>query len=177
MTEPVDPESGVVPERRPRVKLEELPRGQGWLVGFVCGVLVFVGLGALILGGAEAVGYTTEPVSQAVWSAQQQDAVSDIIDQSYDEYVAEFDHENAVGGTIIMAIGAPLAFFLAALLWYTSVGEVTKCPKGHVVAKSHSYCSQCASPVYSKNELSPDDWNKRYGAGPAAPGEASGGVH
>lgn len=164
MNDLVDPQTGVVPERRPRVKLEELPQGQGWLIGIAVIVLAFAAIGALAVGAIQATGNLTEPLSEHVWTAQQQDAQVEIQQQTYTDYLADLNHQRAVSGTALMVL-APAILLLAVVLWRGAVTEVVKCPKGHVVKGSHSYCPVCASVIYTKDELAPAEWGKRYGDG------------
>ena len=154
----VDPKTSIT-QKRPRVKLEEMPHGRGFSIALACFLIGVMGLAALALGAMKATGVLDRKDSEAVWLARQQDT----LEQNYDEYVKDRDRDNAVSGTFLMALVAPVAIGMAGFLWYGSVSEATKCLKGHVTYKAYSYCPQCGSAVYSKNELPPDEWEKRYG--------------
>lgn len=152
----VDPKTTTV--ERPKVKLEEIGQGRGYAMGFLALVLVFIGLVALLFGGLEATHVVDKPDTQAVWTARQVDTMS----QSYDQYVDEHNRFNEIGGVVFMGVFCPLALIAAYSLCVSMVNEMTKCPRGHVIYKAHSYCPRCGEVVYSKDELSPQEWQKRY---------------
>ena len=152
----VDPKAA---EKRPRVKLEEMPRGRGFSIALVCFIIGLMGVCALVLGGVKATGVLEKPNTEAVWLAHQKDT----LDVTYDQYVKDYNRDATVAGTLLMAVYAPVALGLAVFLWHSSIAEATKCLKGHVTYKTYSYCPDCGSAVYSKDELSPDEWKKRYG--------------
>lgn len=160
MTESLEAPRNSVVEKRPRVRLDELPKGRGWAIGFMCLVIGLMGVFALVAGGLKATGNLEKPDTEAVWLAHQ----SDILDQTYNEYVHEVEEQNALAGTLMMVIFAPAAIVVAGALAWGTVSEVTKCQKGHVTYKSHSYCPECGEKVYTQNELPPEEWAKRYGA-------------
>lgn len=163
----VDPKAA---EKRPRVKLEEFPRGRGISIALVCFLIGAMGVVALALGGLRATGVLEKPRTEAVWLAYQKDT----LDQSYDQYVDDYNRDNTYSGTLLMAVFAPVALGLAVWMWVGSVAEATKCLKGHVTYKAYSYCPECGSAVYSKDELSPDEWKKRYGGDTKATGAQTG---
>jgi hypothetical protein len=142
---------------RPRVKLEEMRQGQGYVVAVCVMIIVVLGLFAAGVGGLQVLGKLHEPDSPNVYAARQQDFLA----ESYQEYVDEYDETQDQSG-VVLIICAPLLCALAAMLYYGAVAEVTKCPKGHVIRKEHSYCPVCAAAIYTKEELSPDEWRKRY---------------
>lgn len=154
----VDP---IATRGRPKVKLEEMPRGRGLSIMLACYLIGAMGVIALALGGLKATGVLVQPRAEAVWLAYQKDA----LDQSYDQYVDDYNRKNAVSGTILMAVFTPVYLGLAVFLWYGSIAEAKKCPKGHVTYKTYSYCPECGNAVWAKDELSPDEWKKRYGEG------------
>lgn len=152
------PKSDVI-DKRPRVRLSELPRGRGEAIWWVCFLMAMLGLFCLIGGGLKATGVLEKPMTENVWLAQQQD----VLDQTYDEYIDHFQREDAVTGTLLMAVGTPLLGLLVVFLYFGSVMELTKCQKGHVTYKVYSFCPECGEKVYKKEELPPAEWEKRYG--------------
>jgi len=148
---------------RPKVKLEEIGQGQGTLMAVMVMLMALMGVAAIALGAVKVLGSGQETDSQMVWQARQQEQAA----QTYERYVAEQDDEADQSGLLLLVSG-PFLIVAGAMFYWASTSEYTKCPAGHVTRKSHSYCHECGGKVYLQDELSPDEWRKRYGDSGAA---------
>ena len=138
-----------------RVKLTELPNGRGHAAIGLFVIMGLIGLAVICAGILRVGGSMGVPMTQAEWEVVHQE-------RTYGAYVDAVDAAN--DASVLMALVTPIGLGILGWLFYRSlVQDVVKCPNGHVEPKKASYCSQCAQRLYTQNELSPDEWNKKYG--------------
>lgn len=142
---------------RPKIKLEELKHGQGYIVMFMAAIIVALGVLSFGLGASRLLGVGDKPDTELVWQAKHLELMAQDY-QGYLEEESETRYEASVGLMIFLPICCVLAYFLV----YTAVSPKIKCPSGHVTWKPYSFCPDCGKKIYDSSELSPDEWQKRY---------------
>ena len=121
--------------------------------------LIIVTLLAMTWGGFMVTGIIdSRPASLESWQQTH--------DQTYEQYVATVEQDQRQVGAIIMG-GVPTIFMLEVLgLRYFMLRRWIRCSKGHLTKGRSdmpiSFCVQCGIPLYAQNELSPDEWKRRY---------------
>lgn len=146
---------------RPRLSVSDLPSGQAVGLLIMLMMVLFLAVAAGALGVMRVMGTDAFHMvdSETVWEAKQQETAT----QTYDEYRDAIEQDNRTTGVIALVV-CPMLLVLGGILYFAGTSEYTKCPQGHCTRKEYLYCPQCGGNVYLQRELSPDEWQKRYGA-------------
>jgi hypothetical protein len=142
------------------VSLSEIPNGRTIKVMTI--VLALIGLVAVLVGTIIIKGIWNDSKSEAEWNAYQSEH-----QVTYQDYLKKNDHANNLLGIVLIAEGIVLVY-LAALTLASGKRSYQKCLNGHVTHKDNdkkfpmNYCHICGVKLYTQDELSSDEWKKRY---------------
>jgi hypothetical protein len=143
-----------------KVSFSELPDSNTFRgILAILGICILTGMILSLFQIAGVVDLSWNELSYSEWQTQHS--------QTYQEYVAEQDQLDLTGNALFLVI-FPLAWLLFFFFVYFYTPTTwQKCPRGHVVGKGNkadtvNYCRVCGVKLYSQQELSPEEWKKRY---------------